>query len=433
MVLFKKSRFTVDLPVENQEDLVAIYHTMTNALMLISGEYLSRILTDSRTLADTETIELLYEQGLLVKNDTDENVVFENWKQQHVHDFSTLGSKVLVTRKCNNRCRYCILVPEAKEMSRETAQAMDKFYIDTIKEKNPRRVQDDYLGGEPLLNAGIILESAARRFYSCEGKGIEYGFTITTNGTLLKPSLIFKLKKVGLTGIRVSMAGPAAVHDHLRPSKYNGKTYDIITKNLQAVSGMIPIVVECQYDSRTLDYQRIPEMLDEFKDRNIAINEINFTPILDKRGKSPCDSGMDQPHITLFLMHEARKRGYMKERTAPSNACMVDFRSNLVIDTDGSIIPCPSLQGGEMAYGHVNKGINFIAESQLLKRILPDRCLSECELLPICMGGCRMQAFVSQGNFAGIDCHYDSYRFLLEDYISEKAAEALIHEEDIGL
>jgi hypothetical protein len=36
-------------------------------------------------------------------------------------------------------------------MSPETALAMDTFYIDTIKEKRPQKVKDDYLSGEPKV------------------------------------------------------------------------------------------------------------------------------------------------------------------------------------------------------------------------------------------------------------------------------------------
>lgn len=423
MPLFKKSRFTVDIPVENKgEELFGLYQTMTGAFILIPEKTWSYVLSDPIAPVDPATIDALYEQGFLVKDGVDETTLFDNWKQQYVHDFSTLKSKVLVTRKCNNGCRYCILDPEPKEMSHETARAMDRFYIETIEEKNPQRVEDDYLGGEPLLNAGIIQESAARRFYYCLGKGIEYGFFITTNGTLIRPSIISEMKEVGLTGIRVSLAGPAPVHDLLRPSKNNGKTYDLIMENLQDISGLIPINIECQYDSGALDFLSIPEMLDDIGERNIAVENIAFTPILPRRGGSPYDSGMGDPRILSYLMREAGKRGYPQGGEAPSNTCMADFRSRFVFDTDGSIIPCPSLQGAEMAYGHVTTGVDFVSESELLKRRLPDRCLNECSILPICMGGCRLQALVNQKDFNGIDCHHDTYRLFLEEYIKERAS-----------
>jgi hypothetical protein len=36
------------------------------------------------------------------------------------------------------------------------------------------------------------------------------------------------------------------------------------------------------------------------------------------------------------------------------------------------------------------------------------------------MGGCRLQTLVNQKDFAGIDCHYETYRFFLEEYIKER-------------
>jgi len=422
------------MPVENkEEELAALYQTMTGAFILIPERTWSYILSDPIAPADPSTIDMLCEEGFLIREDVDETALYENWKQQHVHDFSIMQSRVLVTRKCNNRCSYCILDPEAGEMSPETSRAMDRFYIDIIDEKKPERVLDIYLGGEPLLNTGIILDSAARRFYYCQGRGIEYGFTITTNGTLIREDIIQDMKEVGLTGIRVSMAGPAPVHDRLRPSKNNGKTCDLILNNLQAVSGLTPIAIECQYDSASLDFLSIPEMLDDIGARKITVDNIAFTPILRRRGKNPYDSGMGDPRIFLYLKREAEKRGYPMNAEPPSNTCMAEFRSRFIFDTDGSIIPCPSLQGGELSYGHVTRGIDFISESQLLKRSLPERCLNECPLLPICMGGCRLQALISKKDFNGIDCHYDTYRLLLEDYIREKVSEISFQEEDADL
>jgi len=97
----------------------------------------------------------------------------------------------------------------------------------------------------------------------------------------------------------------------------------------------------------------------------------------------------------------------------------------MVFDTDGSIIPCASLQGGEMAYGSVTGGIDFVAESQMLSRKFPVRCVKECELLPICMGGCRLQALGRGDEFSGVDCQYDALRLVLDEHLTRKAAQAL--------
>ena len=108
----------------------------------------------------------------------DETVVFKEWKDRHVHDFSTIRSKILVTRKCNNRCIYCILDLEAKDMTAETAREMDDFYLEQIKKNHPKQVRDDYLGGEPLMNSGCDYRERLPAVLFLQGMGIDYGFTI---------------------------------------------------------------------------------------------------------------------------------------------------------------------------------------------------------------------------------------------------------------
>ncbi|MBW2055554.1 MAG: radical SAM protein [Deltaproteobacteria bacterium] len=425
MTGYHLSRFAVALPVQDRKDeLIAVYSTLTEALILIPGSKWMNILNSAPTV-DAETVGQLIQQGILIRGDVDETVVFKEWRQRHIHDFNTMRSKILVTRRCNNRCIYCILDPEAKDMTAETAYEIDNFYLEQIKRNHPQQVRDDYLGGEPLMNLDMIIESASRRFYFCKGRGIDYGFTITTNGTLVTRTVISKLKAVGLTAVRVSLAGPAEVHDRLRPYVGGGKTYETIMKNLEKISGSIPIRIECQYDAGARDFEQIPEMLNDMNRRNIRVEDIAFTPILEKRGNGEFCAGMGEVDNFLFLKQEAARRGLSVNGSVPSNLCMADFRSIYVFDTDGSIIPCPSLQGGEMAYGNVLTGIDFVAESQLLNRKLPDQCLKQCELLPLCMGGCRLQALTRQNDFNGIDCHYDIYRSLLEDYIRAQVFAAL--------
>ena len=422
---YRQSRFSLDLSIEGREDkFTAVYNTLTEALVLMPEAQWTNILGADPGV-DIEIADQLIRQGILIRAGVDETVVFKEWKKRHVHDFSTIRSKILVTRKCNNQCTYCILDPESKDMSAAIARKMDDFYLEQIESNHPHQVRDDYLGGEPLMNLDVIIESASRRFYYCKGRGIDYAFTITTNGTLITPTVITRLKAVGLTAIRVSLAGPAEVHDRLRPAVGGGKTYEKIMKNLEKISGSIPIRIECQYDAGTRDFEQIPEMLDDMNSRNIRVDHVDFTPILEKRGRGDFCAGMGEVENFIFLRKEAVRRGIPVNGSAPSNACMTDFRSIFVFDTDGSIIPCVSLQGGEMAYGSVLTGIDFVVESQVLNRKLPDQCLNQCELLPLCMGGCRLQALTRHNDFNGIDCHYDIYRGLLEDYIRAKASEAL--------
>jgi radical SAM protein with 4Fe4S-binding SPASM domain len=385
------SRFTVALALpRNDLPQVCLYHTLSGALALVPARVWESVAAGRPDPGDAIHLNTLHGQGLVVSPDLDEDDLFRHWMQQYVHDYTNMRSKVLVTRRCNLRCAYCIIEPEAGQMSSATARAMDAWYLGRIARRRPRRVRDDYLGGEPLLNPSIILESAERRHLFCRGMGVDYGFSITTNGTLLDAALVKRLQAVGLTRIRVSMAGPQAVHDRLRCLPGGVPTYARIADNLAALENRVPILIECQYDAATDDYRQVPGLLDDFAQRGIALENIAFTPILARRHDNHFSCGVGDPSKFLYLQSEALKRGYPQLDEPPQSGCMADLRSVLVFDTDGSIIPCPSVQGGEMAYGHVSRGVDFTAESQLIHRRLPDRC-QRCELLPMCLGaaGCR--------------------------------------------
>lgn len=425
MTAYRISRFVIALPVEKEsDDLMVLYHTLTEALIMLKSQQWDNIL-ETDLGGDTDTTDLLVTQGILVEQAIDEAVLFEQWRQRYVHNFSTLRSKVLVTRRCNNRCTYCIIDAEAGVMSPETARCVDTFYLEQIERYQSRQVRDDYLGGEPLLNTEVIIQSAGRRHYFCRGRGVDYQFSITTNGILLSSRKVRRLKAVGLRAVRVSMAGPATVHDALRPLKNGNGTYAVIMANLEKISGSVDLLIECQYDAGSDDYLKIPEMLVDFDRQKIPVASIAFTPILARRGTDSTCGGMGDVDKYLFLVEQARQFGIEATVAPPSNACMTDFRANFVFDTNGDLIPCPSLQGGERAYGSVYAGINFVAEAQMRERHWPDKCLHRCELLPVCMGGCRLQALTRNGDFNGIDCHYDTYRRLLEVYILDKATAAL--------
>ncbi len=420
MNTYKRSMFALEVGDPNrQPGLTYLYHTLNGAFAIVDDKAWPATADKSFPMDGGDVFRVLSEQGFVLSFDTDETAIFDLWKRQLVHDYSIIKSKVLVTRRCNLACRYCVLEQETSTMTPETALAMDRFYIGFIREKGPSRVEDNYLGGEPLLNPQVIEESASRRFYFCDGKGIEYRFSITTNGTLLSPDIVKRFVDAGLSSIRVSLAGPGEVHDRLRPFSSGKGSCSSILENLKRISGLVPVSLECQYDSSAEDHRQIPRMLDQLAEEGVPLEDIAFTPILPRRTDNPFDSGFDRPEIHLALYREAAARGLPVYEHPPRAACMADFRSQLVFDADGSIIPCPSLQSGEMSFGHVKSGVDFVRESQLIDRKLPVKCLS-CELLPLCQGGCRLQALTKNGDFGGVDCNYEAFKTQVEEYVRQK-------------
>lgn len=422
MQFHKISKFAVTKPWQHQGNAyVILFHTMTKALYLLCENQWPPADDPQATNTPPQMLKTLCDSGILVERSTDENVLYHHWKDRHVYNPTHLRFKTLVTRRCNNRCTYCVLDEEPKEMTRETAQAADRFIFAQIERIAPAKVQDNFSGGEPLLNPDIIRQSVRQRHAFCRNRNIEYSFGFITNGTRLRPEWVQSLAPYGLKEIQVSIAGPEKIHNKLRPCLDHANPYGRIVDNLEAVAPLAALQIECQYDADSNDYLEIPKMLDELKAREIHITDIAFTHILKTRRNPHLGSRAGDPEIHIFLLDQAAERGLPVYDQVPSNHCMADFESVYIIDTDGSILPCASVQAGEMAYGDVHRGIDFIAESQLIKRRLPSRCLNECELLPICGGGCRLQALVHQGDFSAVDCRYSAQRELVEHWMERKA------------
>ncbi len=403
------------------QTFVILYHTLTRSDCYLPKTLWEQVVNKDPALRGSEVINTLKKQGFLIPPGTDEFEIFMAWRGDLARDFSTMKSRVLVTRKCDNQCHYCTANARMVDMSSETARQMDMTYCGIIAKKQSRKVRDAYLGGEPFLNYPVLKASVERRFFFCKGREIPYEFSVTTNGRHLKRPVVRELLAFGLCRLHVSISGPADVHDRLRPSKGGGSHYYRVLRNLSDISHLVPIVIEYQYDSTKKDYLRITEMLSDFDHFGISVADIGITPILPRREDNLFSGGAGDPGIMLYLNRVLLEAGFPVYRDPPTLGCMTDLKSYLVFDADGSLLPCVALELGERAYGDVSSGIDYVAETQLLERRFPERCRT-CALLPSCMGGCRLQALTAQGeDFNGIFCNYDHLKLSLEQYMHHKA------------
>ncbi|HEY7817367.1 MAG TPA: radical SAM protein, partial [Vicinamibacteria bacterium] len=125
-----------------------------------------------------------------------------------------LSSLVLnVTNSCNLACRYCYEYGDDRLAKAETASVMSKEVarqsVDLLfaQSKKGQRLQLTFFGGETLLNFKVIQPTVAyaRKRSAEEGQFID--FSLTTNATLLTPSIVQWLAENNI-GVTVSIDGP---------------------------------------------------------------------------------------------------------------------------------------------------------------------------------------------------------------------------------
>ena len=144
-----------------------------------------------------------------------------------------------IAQTCNLGCTYCYAQQgdfggPARSMGLETAlQAVD-LLIDGAQRDS--RLNLAFLGGEPLANRPV-LQAATRYAAERAGeRGLQITFSITTNGTLLRPEDgdLFEEHAFAVT---LSLDGPRDVHDALRPYKSGRGSYDRIMGNVRPLLG----------------------------------------------------------------------------------------------------------------------------------------------------------------------------------------------------
>ncbi|HET7317701.1 MAG TPA: geopeptide radical SAM maturase, partial [Nitrospirota bacterium] len=242
---------------------------------------------------------------------------------------------------------------------------------------------------------------------------IKFTFSFITNGTLLTPRLVEKLKPLGLRAASITLDGPKPVHDAFRPFRSGKGSFDTIVRNIKEVCSQIDVQLGGNY---TRDhYRQFPGLLDYLLDSGLTpadISNVRFDPVVNEsREMAPPDfhdgcMSFDEPWLrdaAVFLRAEILKRGFRTQKVEPS-VCFVERRNNVVVNYDGALYRCPGLIGRrDYCTGSVKTGSADYRGTHNLDSWKNEECLS-CSYLPLCFGGCRYMKLVRDGNMQGVDC-----------------------------
>jgi uncharacterized protein len=140
-----------------------------------------------------------------------------------------------VAQKCNLGCTYCYAQQgdfgsAPRNMPEEVAaKAVDLLFSEAGKGE---RVQLAFLGGEPLVNRGVLRRATERAAELALRNGVEARFSITTNGTLLtrEDAEFFERHAFAVT---ISLDGLQPNHDAVRRTKAGEPTFDRIMRRVQ--------------------------------------------------------------------------------------------------------------------------------------------------------------------------------------------------------
>lgn len=328
-----------------------------------------------------------------------------------------------VAQKCNLGCTYCYADQgefggTAKNMPQDIAdRAVDKLIGDAVP---GARLNLAFLGGEPLINRPVLQATTRRAARLARAKGVAITFSITTNGTLLTPEDGEFFEEFGFA-ITVSLDGPRAVHDALRPYKSGRGSFDRIMEN---VAPLLKCQRRMQVSTRvTVTPHNI--ILRETLDSLIAagFHSVGFSPLL----RSPKGNGaMEAGDLELMLGQmiacgkEFERRSLTGERypfANMMNAMREIARGThrpypcgagagyLGVSADGEFSACHRFVGDpDGAMGSLAEGIDHHRQAEWLshRHVHRQEPCRSCWARYLCGGGCHHEV-IQRGRHA---CDY---------------------------
>ncbi|UCE23413.1 MAG: SPASM domain-containing protein [Candidatus Zixiibacteriota bacterium] len=341
---------------------------------------------------------------------------------------SNLSLVIAPTMACNMACEYCYESNKTGRMSKELIDAMADYV--EVRAQGLTSLDITWYGGEPLLAMDMIEELSGRFISLSEKYHYEYGASIVTNGYLLTPEVVDRLCELRVKACQVTLDGPASVHNKKRPLKNGKDSFATIIRNLNYVLGKMAVSVRVNVD-QSFSVETIGQLLDELEQaglrEKVSINFGHLEPatqvcsnISESCFETLAFSKVESDFFKLLL-----EKGFRIDKLpAPSAVCcMSQIVNSFVVDPQGELYRCWNYVGdvshsmGNIADVHNYQHPNFLK----LFSVDPfeyETC-RECNLLPICMGGCPDRR-VSRGLSSEQVC--ETWKYNLEPMLEIIAA-----------
>ena len=465
------SMFNVQVPVAERTE-VFLMNTFSDAQLLVTPdviELLDRIgRGDGRFTADErETLETLVENGFVVESRETERQAIGEYFTSIREDTEQMKVTVLTTLQCNFACDYCFQGDHgdynkfAAKMSLDTARQVARWIERRLDEVQPKKFHLTLFGGEPLLNLPVGYYLAERCHALCGERGITQSVSIITNGLLLTPEVVERLKPYGLIGVKITLDGDRDTHNRMRPLRGRQGTFDKIIENARRVAGLLPITIGGNFDESSWD--SYPALLEFLREQEFAdkIAKINFKPIIKApepeapkgvipltvvganskplggtcmtsagagggRSSSACDSCHFVDEKMSFLREETRKAGFPTSDGVHMGPCEIHRRHAYTIGPEGSLYACPGFTS-EVSHstGHVSGADDAWrqAAAARFERLSAhkEEC-GDCSFVPVCGGGCSVAAHTELGDMHRPSCHKGAMESALHSFAQRAAA-----------
>ena len=389
------------------------FNAWTTALAEIEPdqiEFLRRLLAEpDRTPCDTAEKramrEGLLEARFLIDDEVDELATAKADLLRDRLRVDQLHLTIAPTMDCNFRCDYCFEEHLKVSMSKHVQDKLLEFTTEKLAAAQALYVT--WYGGEPLLpRAFPVLERLSEKFIEhCRPRDIDYQAHLVTNGFFLDRPKLERMVELGVNKVQVTLDGPPAKHDQRRHLVSGRGTFERILQNLKDTVDLAEFQVRINVDARnSMEAIEVVEILvREGLGHKVRayLAQVTHDGAACGNIQELCYSSQDFARMEVEVYREAGRRGLPLSRYPFRLAgafCTADRLNGYVVAPNGLLFKCwhEVTMSPERSIGSLLDG------QQPAQRAVEDRWLSwdalsksgcrSCDVMPLCHGGCPLEA-----------------------------------------
>ncbi len=349
--------------------------------------------------------EGLVHGGFLVEDEVDELARVKTRSMRDRFRTDRLMLTIAPTLDCNFRCDYCYEEHLRVTMSRPVREALLEFVAQRV--DGLRDLWVTWYGGEPLLPPALeVVRALSRGFRELADRhGLGYGAELVTNGYLLDRSTMEELLGLGVERVQVTLDGPRDIHDRRRVHVDGTGTWDRILANLEQVADLAEIQLRINVDRRNA--MACLDVVEELQRRGLErmvrpyLAQVTFDGAACGNVQEACYSSAEFARTEVEIYREAARRGLPLGRypvRIPGAFCTADRALAWVVAPTGLLFKCwhevtlaPGHSVGSLLDGQGPRQ-RAVEERWLAWDALEKRGCRDCDILPLCLGGCPLEA-----------------------------------------
>jgi uncharacterized protein len=348
---------------------------------------------------------------------------------------------ITTTLDCNFDCYYCFEDKSPVYLTHERCDQILAFVADKIEAKGHPKLYIEWYGGEPMLNRDAIEYFSARAIDYCERRGIGYRASMVSNGTHWPEDAREFVERHRIKHVQFTLDGPARHHNVRRGYKpgheQEQSSFDIVVGTIDRLLGSTRIYLRINVDPGV--GRAALELVDLFLERGWLGPGARLYPYLAPIGPMTDHCGFlgSSEKFQRFVADEfdAIKREFQLEvcrHIDPKGAehlqiypatrrmnCAAVGDHSVIFGPDGLMYKCGLDVGiAERAFDRLapapapaamperrGSPLTILKEAPAVGSkahpfhefdpFTQERC-SQCQYLPVCMGGCPKTWF--EGN-----------------------------------